>query len=236
MQYRVVMSEDDELCKPLLAFYNAHLAVHGDGDYGLGFIEDRFGSTLHEPGPVFLLSTPWWHQVFQNLDIYNDGYVQTVIVNVFSINAQLVTLQSQLLIIQPDALNPFKPLEGPHYINEKDPVLEQWVDFAEGGSSVDYVGRSHPYLLRKYPGFDKMFESAERGKKLLREDRDPGMIVELPAIGQSVSQHIVLLQGKVFVSARERFWVPKSKILLYALNSARMIDDTCYFELAKHGK
>lgn len=57
-KYVIAMSEDDDLCKPLLAFYNAHILE--EDDEAKGYLEDRFGGALQPPGPVFRLGGPPW--------------------------------------------------------------------------------------------------------------------------------------------------------------------------------
>jgi hypothetical protein len=236
-RYTLIMSENDALCRPLLDFYNAH--VSDDDDYEAGYIEDRFNSDLQPPGPVLLIGNhPWqeyglllWQEeIFPALNIYNDGRPRTVIIRDFGLNVYFVTFQSQLMVTKPGKNMPARKLAS---YDEKDPAFELSVDFTEGGVSPNGTDDSHVYYLRKYPGLAQLFEQSEDEAQRLRENRYISHLTDVPMIGQSVAQRVVVLAGYVFITARERIKEPQSHIIVYALRSDALIHDTCYFELRR---
>ena len=68
---------------------------------------------------------------------------------------------------------------------------------------------------------------------MLAENRDVPAITPLPEMGQSVAQRIVIYQGKVFVTARDRSGDPGAMVLVYALQPTGLIDEVCYIQSRK---
>ena len=221
MHYSIIMSENDALCGPLQKFYNAHLS--DEDDMEKGYIEDRLGEQLNDPSLHFLIGdhpfhdvpNDWQDQLFHTIDIYNNGNNRDVIIRDAGINWKFITFQSQLLVLKKAANAPRLTFNT---YNERDPAFEVSVDFSKGGSSTNQTKLDPTYSLRKYPHFAQLMEKIAPNSNV-------------PIIGQGMAQRIVVSQGRVFVSARERGKEPHSKVLVYALDATGAINDTCYLEL-----
>ncbi|HXJ01559.1 MAG TPA: hypothetical protein VNH44_10065 [Micropepsaceae bacterium] len=225
-QYNVLFSRDDKLCTTLRDFYNRHLHDR-DSEYE-GYLEDRFGSEVQRAGIEFLHETSdWkpygsdglsWVQVLPNLDIYNDGSLHSVVL-LDSGDLKFIAFRTQILVLRPGV----DPAEIPQITNlldfRDDPRLEQWIDFASGGSSLSQ--RRTVYRIPEVPA---------------SENKAP-----LGAIG-AAAQRLLRYKQRIYGVARVRLEpaidaiirpgarIDTASILAYSVTRSGSMTDMCYLE------
>jgi hypothetical protein len=261
LHYVIKYSEDDALCQPLLKFYNAH-RLDRDDDNEPSMIEDQFGAELKSPGPTFLLGgTPWWHKVYPDLNIYNNGQLRTVIVNYYdgSIHRDdnFSDATSQIVIIKPGATlktreryfttgGPNEGISYGDYVNFNDGPYEIYVndessefEINTAYTETDHYGISlEGYELTKYPGLEQIKKEEMAQLELIHSDhnflKDHPRNFEFivpPLTSGNYSQHVVLKNGSVFIVARDWKRLPGSYIVVYSVEPSKHLNDMCYLEL-----
>ncbi len=159
-QYKIPLDNDHRLCTALGSFYARHL-VDAASEGGSN-VEERFPGELTSSGITFLTG-----QQQPEIDIYNDGSRRFV----FFVTGNPFALSDQMVILRPEddrrGIDQLLNGLGP----EIDQRVEQWIDFALGGSSIALplttIGASSLHLLRyegKNYGVARSLASDERAR------------------------------------------------------------------------
>lgn len=231
-QYNVLFSRDDKTCNALRDFYNRHLRNRDDDEKGL--IEDQFGSELLSSGLEVISERPnWrppqdsliWIQTLPHLNAYNDGTLHTIGLLDETINQSFDTLSTTVLVIKGDVpIDDVRQIFRANYT--KDPRVEQWINFTDGGSSLNRQQRI--YEITEIP--------PSQDRNLLTTGPLP------PAIGHSF-QRIIRSENRIYGVARSPLYIEPDRyirpgaqitripILVYSATSSG-VRDICYLEFA----